>query len=113
MKITAVEYSRLLTHGNYENTKVGLSATVEDGDTPEIVLGHLRQWVAGKLADEIAVPKERVDARQELADLIRERRALEAKVEQARKSWEKSKKILEAHGVPLDWSEDLFKDFPF
>lgn len=41
MKITTVSLSRTIPTGPYMNDKIGMEASVEDGDTPERVLNEL------------------------------------------------------------------------
>jgi len=47
MKVTRVTVESLKNTGNYENEKIGLSATVEDDEDVKAVVNSLR----GKIAD--------------------------------------------------------------
>ncbi len=47
MGIKEVSYERLFSFGQYENEKIRMSATIDDGQTPEIVLGNLVTKISG------------------------------------------------------------------
>jgi len=51
MSITEVRYERLFNTGNYCNQKIGLTATVEDGEDAQAILDALRAFVAANDPD--------------------------------------------------------------
>ncbi len=66
MKVTEVKYARKFNTGNYENEEFGVSALVEDGETPTEVLAALKAEVqaafAGVVAEAEAEAEEEDDA---------------------------------------------------
>ena len=50
MKVTRVTVESLKNTGNYENEKIGLSATVEDGEDVQTVVDDLRGKIAAAQA---------------------------------------------------------------
>lgn len=50
MKVTTVEYRKLVSHGQYENTSIGATAVVDSDETPPEALSALQGWVNGELA---------------------------------------------------------------
>jgi hypothetical protein len=46
MSVTEVRYERLFNTGNYCNQKIGLTATVADGEDAQAILDALRAFVA-------------------------------------------------------------------
>lgn len=51
MKITTITIQKVKNLGNYENVRVDVTATVEEGDTPSMVAQRLHEWVTNQLAD--------------------------------------------------------------
>jgi hypothetical protein len=51
VKITTITIQKVKNLGNYENVRVDVTATVEEGDTPSMVAQRLHEWVTNQLAD--------------------------------------------------------------
>ena len=45
MKVTTVEYSKVINLGNYENEKIGLVVELEENETPSDALIRCRNYV--------------------------------------------------------------------
>ena len=50
MKITEIGVTKVKNLGNYENLRLEVTATVEEGETPAVVAQHLHEWVTIELA---------------------------------------------------------------
>ena len=90
MKITTVEYRRLVTGPGYNNTTVGATATVDANETPEDALNHLMAWVYRQYeqgrADETArAAVTRFD--EAIADRKAELARLDNELKETRKYW--------------------------
>lgn len=116
MSITTVEYRRLVSHGNYENTTIGAERSVEAEETPAEALRFLKEWVDGQVALLVgnAEEKQRLndDMWQLRGDVGRARDALRRLQER----WAIARAALEAHGVtvePLPAVEQPIDDIPF
>jgi len=99
MKITQVEYQALYNLGNYNNERISLRATVEDGETPEEVVDQLRQKAialnagSGGDADELYGRIYRY--KQSL-------QSLETKIKTAAEQWNQTAEFLKAQGLNPD-----------
>jgi len=101
MKMTQVEYRKLVTHGDYQNTTIGATALVGEGDTGAETLDALRAWVTDGLQTETG-GTDRVralrDQEYEIAQRIGEARR---QLDRLRRQWEQVVPILEAHGIAV------------
>ncbi len=73
-RVTVVRYSKLFNLGGYENERIGASARVGEGDTPERVLAMLMGWVE----DQREARKKRERAEREMRRLLEEEERLRA-----------------------------------
>ena len=96
MKIKTVQYMATVNLGNYSNEKIGFTAQLDDGDSPESVIEKLRQK-----AMDCALPNTN-----ELFNEIRERgqelRALKQTLNKTRKQWESTAEFLRTQGIKPD-----------
>lgn len=96
MKIKKVHYLATLNLGNYSNEKIGFSAEIENGETPEQVLEQLREKVKG-----CALPNS-----EKLYSEIRDRKyaldALNEKIEKAKNQWNATAEFLRTQGIKPD-----------
>lgn len=96
MQIKVVHYSALINLGNYNNEKIGFTAELGEGETPEQVIEALRQKIkdiAGLNAEEV----ERLlyKGRKEIEEL-------ERKMRKARQQWDATAEFLRAQGIKTD-----------
>lgn len=61
MRITTVEYRKLISGPGYNNTTIGAVAMVEEDETPEEALHRLANWVQDRHAGENAQERARVE----------------------------------------------------
>lgn len=110
MKITEVHFEKLVTTGNYSNMKIGLTATVQDGEEPTDVLDALEMCVNAEIkyreSQQQAEYQDENNKRQASYDLDE----LSRKIEQAKKKWDNAKSFLEQHGVD---TSKIYDDDPF
>lgn len=97
-KITKVSYSQLANLGNYENEKVELEATLEEGDNWQDVLEDLRQ----KVLEVTKGINDYMKTKNEIYDRERELRDLLVKVDKAKATWETVSTFLKAQGLNND-----------
>ena len=98
MRVKEVVYSRLFNIGDYSNERIGFKAEIEDGETPEQVIGQLVERV---LAIEESLTLYR--------DLLRKRADYEGRVEATERDLERAyEKLagLEAERIKLDEEVD-------
>ncbi len=87
MRITKVYYERLVSHGNYDNTRIGMEADVESPDAPTgaaETFAALKGRVDDKLSEIIGGEQEQQTAAfesQQITNLRQEREGLEATLE--------------------------------
>lgn len=104
MEILTVEYSQLVSHGDFNNTKVGASAFVGEDETAEEALAKLKDWVTAQFDEDL---KARGNVRQargiryDIERLQGDKTELENKLIEARDAWDKAKAFLEKHGVDV------------
>ena len=99
MKIKRVEYSALVNLGNYSNEKIGFTADVTDGETPEAVVEQLRNK-----AQECALPN--MDTTfSDIRKAQNELRDLRHKLIKARSEWNATAEFLRAQGIKADASD--------
>ena len=110
MRITSVEYSRLVTFGHFENQRIGATAKVDydtDG-SPENVMEQLRLWVNDQLQQTVVMNDLKEQVRYEENGARSTLREIERNIEEAKVRWQKAKEFLNLHGVK---TEDI--DLPF
>lgn len=93
MKIITVEYSALVNLGNYNNEKIGFTAQLQDGETPEQVVEALRNKVkeiAGPEADELY---------RHMSDGQYKLRKLNRQIEEATAKWNSTAEFLRTQGL--------------
>ena len=96
MKVITASYSAVFNRGNYENEKVGFTADLEDGDSPEAAIEVLRKkaaQAAGPSANEMLSQR---------YDLERQLRSLTAKVAEAEKVYSITVEFMTAQGIKTD-----------
>lgn len=96
MQIKIVHYSALINLGNYSNEKIGFSAELSDGESPEQIVEVLRQ----KIKDIAGLNAEEVDKL--LYKGKREIEELERKMRKARQQWNATAEFLRAQGIKSD-----------
>lgn len=99
MKITTVHYSALINLGNYSNEKIGFSAELSEGESPEQAIEALRQ----KIKEVAGLNSEEVDSL--LYKGRREIEKIEHKLHKARQQWDATAEFLRAQGIKPDASD--------
>ena len=94
MLITEVYCQQLRSYGNYQNLAIGARAMVQDGESPEVVVNWLNQWLIGELNVQIAAVekaewnKGRVVEHLEAVEALEEElRTVMAKINAAEEKW--------------------------
>lgn len=96
MKITQVEYQALYNLGDYNNERISLRASLDDGETPEDVISQLREKAialntgSGGTAD---------DLYSRIYRYRRDLETLEAKIKTAAEQWNQTASFLKAQGL--------------
>src|SRR4051812_7907406 len=110
MKIVTVEYRELRTGSGYNNKTVGAVAEVLAGQTPEITLGELKEWVAGQFDDE----QDRGRLKESVAELEWHETELKRRIARTESKWEAILAFLNKLGVerPED-IPDTLEGLPF
>ena len=103
MQIISVDYSRLVSFGNYENERLGATAIVPPGEQPEETLLQLKEWVEAHLGQ----VQQLNQVRAELQGLQWRKSQLAGDIDRAKETYEKIRQALKAHGV------DLQEELPF
>lgn len=109
MKITQVEYRRLVTYGHFENQTIGAVADVEPGEEPEDALAKLEQFVADQHAKKIVLAEAKEDASREIAACHANVKQMQEEMDGWRQRWVRARQFLEQHGIPTG----KFEDVPF
>jgi hypothetical protein len=92
MRITTVEYRKLISGPGYNNTTIGAVATVEADETPEEALHRLATWVQDRHAGESAQEQARIDRENVDSDIEYRRREvsdIEQQIQEKRDYWYK------------------------
>lgn len=112
MKITQVEYRRLVSLEEYSNVTVGATAEVGDDESASVALNNLRAWVEGHIAELSEAHRKLDDVMREWRDKQFELRHIERNIEKARERKVKAEAWLARQGLPLPsgWNTD---DMPF
>lgn len=97
MQITSVNYSRLVSTGDYENEKVGAVANVDEGQDAATVLSELRAWVN----EGLTLDSKRRDTADQLRDAEWRLRNVKDELRNASKRWAMAKEFLKLHGLPV------------
>jgi hypothetical protein len=98
MKITSVSYTRLQTLKGYNNERVGATADVNYGETPDQVLNILRDWVEKRLLVEVDVVE-----REEVIERLGYRKdELQRNIAHLEARYEHLRNILRQHGVEIE-----------
>ena len=99
MKITQVEYQALYNLGNYNNERISLRATVEDGETPEEVVDQLRQKA---IALNVGSGGDAEELYRRMYRYHRDLKELEGKIKTAADQWNQTAAFLKAQGLNPD-----------
>ncbi|MBD1917433.1 MULTISPECIES: hypothetical protein [Cyanophyceae] len=98
MKTTHVEFSALFNLGDYNNEKIGFRCQLEEGDTVEAAVEHLRNK-----AIELSAGKGKAqDFYSNIWEEERKLRDLESKVKAATEQWNQVANFLRAQGLNPD-----------
>lgn len=105
MRITSVEFRKLVSTGDYNNVTIGATAvpdaTEEEAQSPESALAELRSWVDAQIAETIGDAHER----EQLSAQVYQQRFLLSKyrtaTESARERFEEVRTALAAHGIEV------------
>lgn len=93
LKIHKVQYSALFNTGNYSNERISMSATLDEGETPETVIEELKDRVTAIAGpDPQKVRQALTDARYELEKVL-------TRIEEAQKDWNTLADFLRAQGI--------------
>jgi len=111
MKVTTIEYRKLVSHGQYENTSIGATAIVESDETPPEALSALQGWVDAELLRRVTSTRDAQDARSHLYDLQGQVAAKADDLRRMGAKYAEAKRILEKHGIEVEQT-DVF-DPPF
>lgn len=96
MQIKQFHAHFLISIGNYSNERIGFSVELEGDETPEQVVGQLRERataIVGQPAEELYSVKH---------NLERTIRELEGKLANLRQQWEATAEFLKAQGIRVD-----------
>lgn len=96
MKITHVHYEACFSLDNYENEKIRLIGTLENGETPENAIEALRKRVSEAASPETHNVINRI---YKLQDELRE---LETKITKRTQEWNATAEFLRAQGIKAD-----------
>lgn len=109
MKITQVEYRRLVSTGEYSNLVVGGTATVEPGEIAGAVLDELRRWVEVNIETELAERQAARETRALVSSYESRRAELEQQIDSAERRWAAIRGFFETNSIPLPdrWQNDL------
>jgi len=111
VKVTTVEYRKLISHGQYENTSIGATAIVEGDETPARALADLQGWINAELALRVKSTQDAQDARSHLYDLQGQVAAKADDLRRMGAKYAEAKRVLEKHGIEVEQT-DVF-DPPF
>jgi len=111
MKVTTVEYRKIISHGQYENTSIGATAIVDSDETPPEALSALQGWVDAELLRRVTSTREAQEVRSHLYDLQGQVAAKADDLRRMGAKYAEAKRILEKHGVEVEQT-DVF-DPPF
>ncbi|MEM6837670.1 MAG: hypothetical protein AAF609_12540 [Cyanobacteria bacterium P01_C01_bin.120] len=100
MKITKVSYSGLFNLGNYNNEKIGLTAHLDEGEDPEIVVEALREQAVAMAANK-GLGNE-TDIRYEIRRRVDDLEDLRIKCVKAQNEWNQVAEFLRAQGIKPD-----------
>lgn len=106
MKITSVEFRKLITYGHYENMAIGATAQVGEGEDPADILRLLKEWVNTKLGEIVVMDEQRQTASFEAAQFESKKRDYEKQLGDLEQRWKRAKQFLERFGVPTGPYED-------
>lgn len=56
MKVKSVDYSKLVSDGDYGNTKIGISVELDEGDNPKEALEKCKRFVEVSLGTRFIIP---------------------------------------------------------
>lgn len=101
MSIKTVEYRRLVSHGEYENTAIGAVAEVEAGEDAAVTLSQLTEWVESQIQEKVKVGDELLQLHNQASSLRWTVQDYERQLAEAKTRWDAAVKILEAHGVEV------------
>jgi hypothetical protein len=112
--ITSVNYSKLVNLGNYENEKIAAWATVEDGQTPDVVLDGLRTWVDEQAGKRGGLRDDLSELERSIQDLQWKKRQLTEEMREMGTLWKRQRAFLEKIGLELPGSvHGANDDMPF
>lgn len=105
---TTVEYSRLKSGPNYENEKIGVTALVQEGETPEQALDRCRAFVNGQLD----LTDERREAQERLWRVNGQVEQATQRLGKLEAAWKQAAAILASHGITPETAPSLRWDWP-
>jgi hypothetical protein len=113
-KIVEVSYRKLFNLGNYENETLGTRVEVGENETPEEAMADAKAFIDAQAAE---LQAEREDERAD-ADLVhfllRKNQAQIHDLKQLKENLVRQvtilAKVLETHGLPVDWDPAEFED---
>lgn len=91
----SVTYERLKSFGMYENIRIGITGTIQEGESADKVLADLKAWVDEKIAEEISKPEIEF-ASIRLGILRAEEKRVRAELDSLKDQLVKAKAILDA-----------------
>jgi hypothetical protein len=107
MNITQIHFKKLVSHGNYENTELGVTLSVGNDEDPSYVLDAAKQYVEHKLGEMVQQSASNARNSYEIMCANSELARINQDIELAKEKWGKVVAFLEKHGVKLGISDDI------
>lgn len=101
MKITSVQYGRLVNLGNYENEKLSAWATVEDDETPVEALAKVTAFIEDQALTRKQQESQLETAALNLSRMESVKHQMEREIKEMRDTWKKAREFLKAVGLEL------------
>lgn len=96
MKITKVSYSALANLGNYQNERIGMTAVLDDGESPEAAVEELRKRVTPLCNENLDKLQHQIwNYKDQIQDIERKLRDYELR-------WNEAAEFLRAQGIKPD-----------
>jgi len=101
VKITSVQYGRLVNLGNYENEKLSAWATVEDDETPDEALAKVTAFIEEQAGTRKQQESQLEVTAARLSRMESEKRQMEREIREMRETWTKARAFLTTIGLEL------------
>lgn len=101
MKITSVQYGRLVNLGNFENEKLSAWATVEEGETPEEALAKVTAFIEAQAGTRQQQESQVEQTAAKLNRMESDKHQMEREIKEMRDTWRKARAFIKAVGLEL------------